>query len=215
MKASKQTLIVCWIITIISLLGIVILHTEIDIIIQEQITKTTWFYNDDTRTFYQGIWSNVFTGAIVSVFMTYVSYKQAKHDLEFQLNANEQIMILHFTSIASNMYSINLTNTLFKESNYAAIRRFEKTIEDIGLRYERMIEAANDYSPFFINEKTRNLMLGKKFLQELWIDICSVEDSLLIYTEDEDIKKVIDSTRQKVEGKRKALDYIAESIKNY
>ncbi len=215
MKASKQTLIVCWIITIVSLLGVVVLHNEIDIWIQEQITKTEWVYDYDIRDFYKNIYSNIFTGAIVSLLLTYVSYGQAKNNLEFQLKVNEQIMVLHFNSIASSMYSINLTHKLFEQNNCSAIARFKENIADIKVRYDRMIEASNDYCPFFMNKKSRNLTKGKKFLQEMWVEICNVEDSLLIYNKVEDIKSVIDSTRKKVEKRKTELDEVADSIKDY
>ena len=78
MRAAKQTLILCWIITIISLLGIVILHAEIDIGLQEQIIKTEWTYDYDERDFYQSIWSNIFTGAIVSLLMIEMSLSKRR-----------------------------------------------------------------------------------------------------------------------------------------
>ena len=216
MKAAKQTLILCWIITIVSLLVIVILHAEFDIWMQEQITKTECTYDYDERDFYQSIWSNIFTGAIVSVFTTYVSYGRAKHDLEFQLKSSEQTMVMYFNTMTIKLYhEVNLSHPSFKNNNYAAIRRFESDISEIKLRYDRMIEASNDYSPFFMNKKSRNLTNAKRFLQELWVDICPVEDSLLIYTEEKDIKKAIDTARQKVVAKEDELKAVADSIKDY
>lgn len=216
MKAAKQTLIVCWIITIISLFVIVILHAEIDIWMQEQITKAEWTYDYDERDFYQSIWSNIFTGAIVSVFTTYVTYGRAKHDLEFQLKSSEQTMVMYFNTMTIKLYhEVNLSHPSFKDNNYAAIRRFESDIAAIKLRYDKMIEASNDYSPFFMNKKSRNLTNAKRFLQELWVDICPVEDSLLIHTEEKDIKKAIDTARQKVVARKDELKKVADSIKDY
>lgn len=216
MKAAKQTLIVCWIITIISLFVIVILHAEIDIWMQEQITKAEWTYDYDERDFYQSIWSNIFTGAIVSVFTTYVTYGRAKHDLEFQLKSSEQTMVMYFNTMTIKLYhEVNLSHPSFMDNNYAAIRRFESDIAAIKLRYDKMIEASNDYSPFFMNKKSRNLTNAKRFLQELWVDICPVEDSLLIHTEEKDIKKAIDTARQKVVARKDELKKVADSIKDY
>ena len=216
MKAAKQTLIVCWIITIISLFVIVILHAEIDIWMQEQITKAEWTYDYDERDFYQSIWSNIFTGAIVSVFTTYVTYGRAKHDLEFQLKSSEQTMVMYFNTMTIKLYhEVNLSHPSFKDNNYAAIRRFESDIAAIKLRYDKMIEASNDYSPFFMNKKSRNLTNAKRFLQELCVDICPVEDSLLIHTEEKDIKKAIDTARQKVVARKDELKKVADSIKDY
>lgn len=216
MRAAKQTLILCWIITIISLLGIVILHAEIDIGLQEQITKNEWTYDYDERDFYQSIWSNIFTGAIVSLLMTYVSYGRAKHDLEFQLKASEQTMAMLFNNMTLKLYyDVNLSHPLFEDNNRAAIRRFESDISIIKSRYDKMVEASNDYSPFFLNKKSRNLMHGKRFLQDLWVDICPVEDSILISKDETDIKKAIDTARQKVVAKENDLKVVADSIKDY
>ena len=155
-------------------------------------------------------------GAIVSVFTTYVTYGRAKHDLEFQLKSSEQTMVMYFNTMTIKLYhEINLSHPSFKDNNYAAIRRFESDIAAIKLRYDKMIEASNDYSPFFKNKKSRNLTNAKRFLQELWVDICPVEDSLLIYTEEKDIKKAIDTARQKVVAKKDELKKVADSIKDY
>ena len=216
MRAAKQTLVVCWIITMISLLCIIVLHAEIDILVQEKVIKTELEYDYNERNFYQGIWSNIFTGAIVSLFTTYVSYNRAKHDLVFQLKANEQIIAMLFNNMTTRLYyDVNLSSPLFKANNYTAIRRFESDIASIKLHYDRMIEAANDYSPFFKTKKSKNLTNGKQLLQELWVEICPVEAQLLVHTEEKDIKEDIDSTRQKVVARKDELKKVSDSIKDY
>lgn len=209
MRAAKQTLIVCWIITIVSLLGIVILHAEIDIWFQEQITKTKWTYDYSERDFYQSIWSNIFTGAIVSVFTTYVSYIRAKNDVVFNLSMSEQMLTLKFGLLASPMYSINLKNP---QNNHAAICRFTNQIAETHAQYDRMVEANNDYSPFFKTKRAKALMDGKIFLQEIWLEICGVEDDLLVYENEESLKEAIDETRKKIEKSKDQLKKLYEDI---
>ena len=195
MKAAKETLIVCWLITILSFIGLVGIHAEIDIQLQEIITNETLEYDYDERDFYQGIWSNIFTGAIVSVLTTYITYGRAKHERTFELASSEQMLALYFTSITSFSYKMGKIGS---RNNHDAILRFRSTIEKMEKEYDRMIQAANDYSPFFKTKRVKVLTEGKLFLQELWIAIAGVHDDLLIYSEEPDLITAINDVRNKV-----------------
>ena len=216
MKAAKHTLIVCWIIVIVSFLGIIYLHSGLHVYVDELIIGKELVCNKEECSFYQGLFSNIFTGSIVSLLMTYVSYRRAKHTLEFQLKASEQTMVMLFNNMTLKLYyDVNLSHPLFEDNNRAAIRRFESDISIIKSRYDKMIEASNDYSPFFLNKKSKNLMHGKRFLQDLWVDVCPVEDSILISKDETDIKRAIDTARHKVVAKEEELKAVADSIKDY
>lgn len=204
MRTNKQTLIVCIVITIISFLALFMLYAEVDIWFQEMITKTKWTYDYNKREFYQGIWSNIFTGTIVSVFMTYVAYNRSKHEVETGLQTSEDVLLMYFSSLASSMYKVDLKHP---ENNHAAIARFTDRIASCTTQYDKMIQCANDYCPFIKTKKTKTLMETKSFLQMIWVEICPAEDSLLVYTEEEDIKKTIDTVRMITSNKK---DKIAE-----
>ena len=209
MKTNKQTLIVCAIITIVSFLALFILHAELDVWLWEIITKTEITCDYEERNFYQGIWSNIFTGAIVSVLTTYVVYQRSKHDVEFGLQASEDMLLMHFSSLASTMYMVNLKNP---QNNHAAIARFADAIANCEVQYDRMIQCSNDYSPFFKTKKAKTLMKTKSFLQVIWIEICPVEDSLLVETEEVEIKKAIDKVRDIVGKKKDEIDELKHRI---
>ena len=209
MKTNKQTLVVCVIITIVSFLALFILHTELDVWVWQIITKTEITCDVDERNFYQGIWSNIFTGAIVSVLTTYVVYQRSKHDVEFGLQASEDMLLMHFSSLASTMYMVNLKNP---QNNHAAIARFADAIANCEVQYDRMIQCSNDYSPFFKTKKAKTLMKTKSFLQVIWIEICPVEDSLLVETEEVEIKKAIDKVRDIVGKKKDEIDELKHRI---
>ena len=209
MKTNKQTLIVCAIITIVSFLALFILHMELDVWFWQIITKTEITCDVDERNFYQGIWSNIFTGAIVSVLTTYVVYQRSKHDVEFGLQASEDMLLMHFSSLASTMYMVNLKNP---QNNHAAIARFADAIANCEVQYDRMIQCSNDYSPFFKTKKAKTLMKTKSFLQVIWIEICPVEDSLLVETEEVEIKKAIDKVRDIVGKKKDEIDELKHRI---
>ena len=209
MKTNKQTLVVCVIITIVSFLALFILHTELDVWLWQIITKTEITCDVDERNFYQGIWSNIFTGAIVSVLTTYVVYQRSKHDVEFGLQASEDMLLMHFSSLASTMYMVNLKNP---QNNHAAIARFADAIANCEVQYDRMIQCSNDYSPFFKTKKAKTLMKTKSFLQVIWIEICPVEDSLLVETEEVEIKKAIDKVRDIVGKKKDEIDELKHRI---
>ena len=136
MRTHKQTLVVCWIITIISLAGLFVLHKEVDIWLQEAITNTKWTYDYSERDFYQGIWSNIFTGAIVSVFTTYVAYQRAKHEVESGLQISEDLLVHQFLSLASMKYMVDLEQP---ENNHAAIARFTDVISNASTRFDEMM----------------------------------------------------------------------------
>lgn len=55
-------------------------------------------------------------------------------------------------------------------------------------------------------------MYGKIFLQEIWLEICGVEDDLLIYENEESLKAAIDETRNKVEKSKEQLKKLYEDI---
>jgi len=209
MKTNKQTLVVCVIITIVSFLALFILHMELDVWFWQIITKTEITCDVDERNFYQGIWSNIFTGAIVSVLTTYVVYQRSKHDVEFGLQASEDMLLMHFSSLASTMYMVNLKNP---QNNHAAIARFADAIANCEVQYDRMIQCSNDYSPFFKTKKAKTLMKTKSFLQVIWIEICPVEDSLLVETEEVEIKKAIDKVRDIVGKKKDEIDELKHRI---
>lgn len=108
MKTNKQILIACEIIAFISITNMFLLHNEMDIRLQEVITKVRWIYDYDERTFYQGIWSSIFTGAIISLITTFVTYRKMKHDVEFGLQSSEEMLLIYFSSLATPMYVVNL-----------------------------------------------------------------------------------------------------------
>lgn len=209
MKTNKQTLIVCSIITIVSFLALFILHAELDVWLWQTITRAEITCDYEERNFYQGIWSNIFTGAIVSVLTTYVVYQRSKHDVEFGLQASEDMLLMHFSSLASTMYMVNLKNP---QNNHAAIARFADAIANCEVQYDRMIQCSNDYSPFFKTKKAKTLMKTKSFLQVIWIEICPVEDSLLVETEEVEIKKAIDKVRDIVGKKKDEIDKLKHRI---
>lgn len=209
MKTNKQILIVCGIIALVSFAGIWVLHEGIDIRLQEVITNTKWIYDSDERAFYQGLWSNVFTGAIISVFTTCVTYNRAKHDTEFGLQSSEEMLLMHFSSLASPMYMVNLKHP---KNDHAAIVRFADTISNSKAQYDRMIQFSNDYCPFIKTKKAKTLMEAKNFLQTIWIEICPVEDSLLVQTEEAEIKKTIDIVRSKVRKQKTDIDNLNHTV---
>lgn len=209
MRINRQTLVVCWVITIISFTGLLILHKDIDILLQEAITKTKWIYDCDERDFYQGIWSNIFTGAVVSVMTTCVAYRRAKHDVEFGLQSSEEMLVMHFSSLASTMYMVNLRHP---QNNHAAIVRFADTISRCNAHYDRMIQFSNDYCPFVKTKKAKTLINAKSLLQMIWIEICPVEDNLLVKTEEAEIKEAIDKVREIVSKKKDDLEDLNHKI---
>ena len=154
MRTSKYTLIVCWIITILSVCGMIILHEEVDIRIHEIVTKTKWIYDNDERLFYQGLWSNIFTGAIVSLLTTYVAYFRAKNEVESGLHISEDLLVNQYLSLASSKYLVNLENT---QHNHAAIARFAESISNASTRFDEMMRYSVDYCPFFETKKTKAL----------------------------------------------------------
>lgn len=212
MKVSKYTLIVCWIITIFSFAAIVILHAKTDIKIQEIITQTKWSYDFEERDFYQSIWSNIFTGAIVSVITTYVSYFHQKHNVEFELKMSEIMLSIKFGLLDSSMYAIDLKD---RQNNHVAIARFINQITEIHNQYDRMIVANNDYSPFLRNQKAKTLLNGKILTQKIWLDICGVEDDLIIYKTEESMKATIDKTREKISVWHEQLKELSEKLNKY
>ena len=212
MKTAKQALVACWIIIIVSFIGIVIVRTGIDIRLQEQITKTQWIYDNKTREFYQGIWSNIFTGAIVAVATAHITYLRTKHDVEFRLKMSEQMLTISFSLLSSNMYVLNLA---YPQNNHIAIARFSHAITETHSRYDRMIEAANDYCPFFKTKKARIFVEAKCFLQDLWVDICSVEDDLITYESEASLKRAIDKTKETVQKKEEKLKKVHDEVWKY
>lgn len=209
MKISKQTLIVCWIITAISFAGLLILHRDIDIWFQETITKSKWVYDYGEREFYQGIWSNIFTGAIVSVMTTFVAYSRAKHNVEFGLQSSEDMLLIYFSSLASPMYMVDFKHP---QNNHAAIVRFADTISRCNAQYDKMIQFSNDYCPFVKTKKARTMMETKSLLQMIWIEICPVEDNLMVQIEEAEIKKAIDEVREIVGKKKDEIDKSKHTI---
>ena len=209
MKTNKQTLIVCAIITIVSFLALFILHAELDVWLWQIITKTEITCDIDERNFYQGIWSNIFTGAIVSVLTTYVAYRRSKHDVEFGLQSSESMLLTDFSLLASKMYMVNLKHP---QNNHAAIARFADTIANCKIQYNRMIQHSNDYSPFFKTNKAKTLTKTKSILQAIWVEICPVEDRLLTETEEAEIKKAIDKVREIVGKKKDEIDELNHKI---
>lgn len=205
MKAAKQTLIICWIITIISFVGIVVLHQNFDIWMYEQITKKVQTYDDSERAFYQGIWSNIFTGAIVSVFTTYVTYRHAKHALEFQLTSNESIMAMYFDSLGNGTY---LINQIGSDKNQWEIYSYKKAIETIKLCDAQLIEATNDYCPFFMTKKSKFLLYANEFLWKLWTEICPAEIYLMYYDDEAAIKQSMESTQAIIKEHKEEFDKI-------
>lgn len=209
MKTNKQTLIVCAIITIVSFLALFILHARLDVWLWQIITKTEITCDIDERNFYQGIWSNIFTGAIVSVLTTYVAYQRSKHDVEFGLQSSESMLLTDFSLLASTMYMVNLKHP---QNNHAAIARFADTIANCKTQYDRMIQHSNDYSPFIKTNKAKTLTETKSILQTIWIEICPVQDSLLTETEEAEIKKAIDKVRAIVGKKKDEIDELNHKI---
>lgn len=212
MKVAKQTLIVFWIITLISLAGLAYLHSEIHVSVAEMITQKDLVCVEDECDFYQGMWSNIFTGAIVSVMTTYVAYARAKHDVEFNLKMSEQMLTIDFGLLSSSMYSLNLKHP---QNNHAAVCRFSNQISEIHKQYDRMIAAQNDYSPFFKTKKVKTFMDAKRFLQDMWVDICPVEDDLLTYESEASLKEAIDKTRAKVQAKKDQLQRVHDDVWKY
>lgn len=212
MKAAKHTLIVCWIITVVSLGAMVVIHTGIDIRIQEIITKTTYCYNLEEREFYQSIFSNIFTGSVVSVFTTYVSYFHQKNDVEFKFKMSELLLALKFGLLASPMYAVDLNDS---QNNHAAIARFSNEIAETHEQYNRMIEANNDYSPFFKTKKVKTLQNGKLLLTKAWAEICGVEDDILVYESLDSIKASIDETRAKTSAHYEQFKKLYEDLDKY
>jgi len=107
------------------------------------------------------------------------------------------------------MYMVNLKNP---QNNHAAIARFADAIANCEVQYDRMIQCSNDYSPFFKTKKAKTLMKTKSFLQVIWIEICPVEDSLLVETEEVEIKKAIDKVRDIVGKKKDEIDELKHRI---
>jgi len=212
MRVSKNSLIVCWIITVVSFGAIVILHEHLDIQIQKVITQTNWVYDFDERDFYQSIWSNVFTGAIVSLMITYVSYFHEKHKIEFELISSETMLTLKFGLLASSMYAIDLEH---QQNNHAAIARFVNQITETREQYNRMIQANNDYTPFLKSKKCKTLKDGKLLIQEIWLSVCGVEDDLITYEKEILLKDVIDQTREKTAIYQEQLKKLYETLKTY
>ena len=185
MKASKYTLWICWTMFVLSLLTICILRLEADIQVQEAITKSKWTYDYDTRNFYIGLWGNILTGIIVALATTYVSYGQAKHQLEFALMTSEQGMCVAFQSIMCGVYTAD------KVHIHNNVCRFKHEHSNLSKHYKNMIIAHNDYSPFIKTKKARAFFDGKKELQGIWIDLATYNDDLLIQIDEDSIQEII------------------------
>ena len=209
MKTSKQTLIVCWFITLISFVGLFILHEEFDIWLKSAISRTKWTYDYSEREFYQGIWSNIFTGAIVSVFTTYVAYGRAKHEVEAGLKICEDLLVNQFLTLASSKYLVNIGDS---EKNHAAIARFTEAISNASNRFDEMMRYSVDYCPFIETKKVKALMEAKNILLMIWVEIHPAEDSLLVYTTEEEIKKTIDTVRNIISKRKEKLDELSHTI---
>ena len=212
MKTNKKTLILCWIITVVSLLALVYLHSGFHVYVEELFTNKDLVCAKEECNFYQGMWSNIFTGGIVSVMTTYVAYIQSKHDVEFRLKMSEQMLTVNFSLLSSSMYSLNLK---YPQNNHAAIARFSHSITETHSRYDRMIEASNDYCPFFKTKRVKTFMDAKMFLQNLWVDICSVEDDLITYESESALKEAIDKTREKIQKKKEQLQKVHDDVWKY
>ena len=83
----------------------------------------------------------------------YVVYKRSKHDVEFGLQASEDMLLMHFSSLASTMYMVDLKNP---QNNHAAIARFADAIANCEMQYDRMVQCSNDYSPFIKTKKPKS-----------------------------------------------------------
>lgn len=176
------------------------------------ITKTTCSYALDKREFYQSIFSNIFTGSIVSVFITYVSYFCQKNDIEFKFKMSEMMLSLKLGLLASAMYTVDLKDS---QNNHAAIARFSNEIAETHEQYNRMIEANNDFSPFFKTKKVKTLQNGKLLLQKAWLEICGVEDDILVYESLDSMKTSIDETREKTSAYYTQFKNLYEELDKY
>ena len=78
-----------------------------------------------------------------------------------------------------------------------------------------MIEASNDYCPFFKTKKAKIFVEAKEFLQELWVDICPVEDDLLTYESEASLKEAIDKTREIIQTKKEKLKKVHDDVWQY
>lgn len=56
------------------------------------------------------------------------------------------------------------------------------------------------------------MMKTKSFLQMIWLEICPVEDNLLVQTEEAEIKKAIDTVREIVGKKKDEIEKLKHKI---
>lgn len=208
MKASKYMVYVCWGMIAISFVVVWLLRCEIDIHIQEQITKTAWAYDCEIRDFYTGIWGNILTGAIVSLITSYVSYGQAKHQIEFSLLSNEKLMCMYYKSILCGLYTKSTMNI------HNNVCRFRKDFSKLGNCYNAMIVAHNDYSPFIKTKKVKTLFSAKVKLQEIWLNIVVYQDDLYILSDEQEIQKIIAKLQLDVLKSKEAIETQSSNLKS-
>ena len=125
---------------------------------------------------------------------------------------SERMLSIKFGLLDSSMYAIDLKD---RQNNHVAIARFINQITEIHNQYDRMIVANNDYSPFLKNQKAKTLLNGKILTQKIWLDICGVEDDLIIYKTEESMKATIDKTREKISVWHEQLKELSEKLNKY
>lgn len=206
MRAAREMLVVCWIITIISFIGLFGLYTELDIHLQEKIDGKSLEYDYDEREFFQGLWGNVFTGAIVSVLTTYVSYKRSKHDLEFEIITNSKITLVCCQTLSSGLYQIDSQNSEF---NSWPIFMYKEDIEQIAACSDKITEALRAYCPFIKSRKVKKLRLIAKIMERLATELDSARKYIMFQSDTDSLNSSMKDTAATITGHKEALEQIS------
>lgn len=212
MRAAKEMLVVCWIITIISFIGLFGLYTELDIYFQEKIDGKSLEYDYDERAFFQGLWSNVFTGAVVSVLTTYVSYNRSKQDLEFEIISNSKITLVCCKTLSSGLYQIDSQNTGF---NSWPIFMYKEDIERIASCSDKIIDALKEYCPFFRTRKVKKLRLIAEIMQRLATELDSARKYIMFQSDTDSLNESMMDTANTITEHKEALDKISDILEKW
>ena len=212
MRAAREMLIVCWIITIISFIGLFGLYTELDIHLQEKIDGKSLEYDYDEREFFQGLWGNVFTGAIVSVLTTYVSYNRSKRDLEFEIISNSKITLVCCKTLSSGLYQIDSQNT---ELNSWPIFMYKDDIEQIEACSDKIIDALKEYCPFFRTKKVKKLRLIAEIMRRLATELDSARKYIMFQSDIDALNESMMDTANIITEHKKALDKISNILEKW
>ena len=209
MKESKQILVACIAITIFSLVGIIIFHTGTDIQIIEYITNKDWECVEHECEFFQSILSNIFTGALVSVFMTYVSYFRAKHDFEFVIISNSKMILICFDTLSSGMYRIDLQNT---QVNDWCIFMYKEDIERIASCSDKITDSLNAYCPFFNTKKTKKLRLISEYLNRITSELDCARKYIMFQSDLKPLKNSMEDTAKIINEHKEAVDRMSKIL---